>query len=126
AEAGVKGTLQTLRLMGVRLAFDDFGTGFASLTTLKDLPVNRIKIDRAFVMHLPTNEHDQAIVEAVLALARTLDMEVVAEGVETAEQEEYLRSRGCQEAQGFRYARPMSAAAFTAYLQGSGSDAVAS
>lgn len=116
AEEGVKGVLQTLRLLGVRLAFDDFGTGFASLTTLKDLPVNRIKIDRAFVTHLPWNEQDKAIVEAVLALARTLDMEIVAEGVETLEQEEYLKSRGCQEAQGYRYSPPLPAREFDALI----------
>lgn len=116
AEESTKATLLALRALGVGLAFDDFGTGFASLTSLKDIPVHRLKIDRGFVTHLPDNGHDRAIVEAVLALARTLELEVVAEGVETAEQEDYLRARGCQEAQGFRYARPMPAADFRAYI----------
>jgi diguanylate cyclase (GGDEF)-like protein len=115
-EAGTAGTLTALRMLGVRLAFDDFGTGFASLTTLKKIPVHRLKIDRGFVANLPADEHDKGIVEAILALARTLDLEVIAEGVETAAQEEYLRSRGCAEAQGYRYARPMPAAAFRASI----------
>ncbi|MEW9856365.1 EAL domain-containing protein [Novosphingobium rhizovicinum] len=116
ARPDVKRTLLTLHMLGVRLAFDDFGTGFASLTTLKDLPVNRLKIDRSFVTHLPEDEEDKAIVEAVLALARTLRLEVVAEGVETDEQAEYLRSRGCSEAQGFLYGRPMAGPEFTATM----------
>lgn len=107
ADEGTKAALHALSAMNIHLAFDDFGTGFASLTTLKDFPVHHLKIDRGFVTHLPTNEYDKAIVDAVLALARTLNLEVIAEGVETAEQEGYLRSRGCHEAQGFLYGKPM-------------------
>ena len=115
-EDDISGKLLALRTMGVRLAFDDFGTGFASLTTLKNIPVHRLKIDRGFVAQLPSDEHDKGIVEAVLALAQTLGLEVIAEGVETFQQEEYLRARGCEEAQGYRYARPMPARMFRAEL----------
>jgi diguanylate cyclase (GGDEF)-like protein/PAS domain S-box-containing protein len=115
-EDDISGKLLALRTMGVRLAFDDFGTGFASLTTLKNIPVHRLKIDRSFIAQLPSDEHDKGIVEAVLALARTLGLEVIAEGVETFQQEEYLRVRGCEEAQGYRYARPMPARMFRAEL----------
>ena len=125
AEAEIKRRLLTLRMLGIGLAFDDFGTGFASLTTLKDLPVNRLKIDRSFVTHLPQNENDKAIVEAVLALARTLEMEVVAEGIETDEQAEYLKSRGCHEAQGFRFGKPMAPAAFRSYILAADEDVLA-
>jgi len=119
ADTSFANMLLKLHMLNVRVAFDDFGTGFASLTTLKTVPVQRLKIDRSFVEHLPGNEHDQAIVEAVLALARTLDLEVIAEGVETEVQESYLRARGCLEAQGYLYARPMPAKAFFTYLTGS-------
>lgn len=125
AEEEVKKTLLTLRMLGVGLAFDDFGTGFASLTTLKDLPVNRLKLDRSFVTQLPHNEHDRAIVEAVLALARTLDLEVVAEGIETDEHGAYLLSRGCPVGQGFRYGRPMTAGEFGSQIRQAGPTLVA-
>ncbi|UZK66700.1 bifunctional diguanylate cyclase/phosphodiesterase [Sphingomonas sp. M1-B02] len=107
---GTRDNLLKLRMLGVWLSLDDFGTGFASLTTLKELQVDRLKIDRSFVAQLPYNNQDLAIVEAVLALARTLNLGVIAEGVENEAQEIYLRARGCQEAQGFRYGAPMTAA----------------
>lgn len=116
AEQGIGPRLQALRMLGVSLALDDFGTGFASLTTLKDLPIDRLKIDRSFVAQLPHDTNDRGIVEAVLALSRTLNLAVIAEGVENAEQEDYLRARGCQEAQGYHYARPMIAREFQDYL----------
>lgn len=109
-EQGTRENLVKLRMLGVWLSLDDFGTGFASLTTLKELQVDRLKIDRGFVAQLPHNDHDRAIVEAVLALARTLNLGVIAEGVENEEQEAHLRNSGCEEAQGFRYGAPMPAA----------------
>jgi diguanylate cyclase (GGDEF)-like protein len=109
-EQGTRENLIKLRMLGVWLSLDDFGTGFASLTTLKELQVDRLKIDRGFVAQLPHNDHDRAIVEAVLALARTLNLGVIAEGVENEEQEAHQRDSGCQEAQGFRYGAPMPAA----------------
>jgi EAL domain-containing protein (putative c-di-GMP-specific phosphodiesterase class I) len=106
--------LRTLRARGVGIAFDDFGTGFASLTTLKDFPLTRLKIDRGFIANLAEGTHDAAIVDTILALGRSLGLEVIAEGVETAAQEDFLVARGCAEGQGYRYGRPMLSEAFLA------------
>ncbi|MFT8246920.1 EAL domain-containing protein [Roseomonas sp. BN140053] len=107
-------SLQALRARGVGIAFDDFGTGFASLTTLRDFPVTRLKIDRSFISGLPGATHDAAIVESVLVLAGRLGLEVIAEGIETEAQESFLAARGCPEGQGYRYGRPISAGEFLA------------
>ena len=101
--------LQALKRLGVTLAIDDFGTGYSCLSSLKTLPIDRLKIDRAFVRDVPYDQNDVAIVEAIIAMAHKLDLRVVAEGVETAAQEEFLRGRGCDAAQGYLYARPMAA-----------------
>ncbi|MEO1037383.1 MAG: EAL domain-containing protein [Pseudomonadota bacterium] len=99
-------TLHALRDLGVRVSIDDFGTGFSSLQYLKALPIHGVKIDRTFVKDIPNNVDDMAIVKATLALAASLDLEVTAEGVETAEQVAFLREQGCPLAQGFYFARP--------------------
>ncbi|MBI0537771.1 EAL domain-containing protein [Roseomonas sp. KE2513] len=109
--------LHALRDRGVGIAFDDFGTGFASLATLKRFPLTRLKIDRSFVTDLGADPHDAAIVEAVLALGRGLKLNVVAEGIETAGQEAFLAARNCDEGQGYLYGRPCSAPDFTTVLQ---------
>jgi diguanylate cyclase (GGDEF)-like protein/PAS domain S-box-containing protein len=109
--------LHALRNIGVGIAFDDFGTGFASLATLKRFPLTRLKIDRSFISDLGTDAHDRAIAEAVLALGRGLELNVVAEGIETAEQEAFLGARGCDEGQGYRYGRPCSSTDFATMLQ---------
>lgn len=101
--------LERLRDLGHRIAIDDFGTGYSSLGYLKELPLDKLKLDRAFVKALPHETADAAIVDAVMAMARGLGLEVVAEGVETAEQRDYLRQVGCDEVQGYFYARPMPA-----------------
>jgi diguanylate cyclase (GGDEF)-like protein/PAS domain S-box-containing protein len=101
--------LWRLHARGVAIAFDDFGTGFASLSTLKRFPMTRLKIDRSFVTNLGADPYDAAIVEAVLALGRSLKLDIIAEGVETPMQEAYLIAHGCLEAQGYRYGRPMPA-----------------
>ncbi len=106
--------LDLLRRLGVRVAVDDFGTGYSSLTYLQRLPVDILKIDRAFVSRLGLAQSDDAIVRAILDLASALDLEVIAEGVETADQLERLRELGCQGSQGFFFARPQTAVDFAA------------
>jgi diguanylate cyclase (GGDEF)-like protein len=115
----VKTTLDELARLGLHLSIDDFGTGYSSLSYLKRLPVEKLKIDRSFVIELPGDGDSRAIAEAVVGLARGLDMRVIAEGVETTAQADYLRQRGCDEAQGYLYAKPLSAQDFAArYVSG--------
>lgn len=115
--AKAKEILQTLRARGVMIAVDDFGTGYSSLSYLKQYPISKLKIDQSFVRDLSEDADDQAIVRAIIALGRSLDMEVIGEGVETEAQASYLRAEGCNQAQGFLYARPMSVAQFETYLR---------
>jgi EAL domain-containing protein (putative c-di-GMP-specific phosphodiesterase class I) len=100
--------------MGVRLVLDDFGTGWSSLGYLKRFPLDGLKIDREFVDGLGTEPEDTAIVSAVLSMARALELEVVAEGVETDAQLAWLREHGCGFAQGYLLGRPMPAAELAA------------
>lgn len=115
AEAALE-TLTQLRTLGVSLAIDDFGTGYSSLAYLKRFPVDTVKIDRSFVEGLPGDRFDLAIVQAVLGLARTLGMGIVAEGVERVEQEAVLREHGITRVQGWLYARALDAAALDALM----------
>ncbi|MCP1726744.1 diguanylate cyclase (GGDEF)-like protein [Natronospira proteinivora] len=101
------GQLRALREMGLTFALDDFGTGYSSLSYLKRLPISQIKLDRSFVMDLPDDSDDAAIAETAIAMARNLGMQVVAEGVETQAQKEFLLARGCHIMQGFLFAKPM-------------------
>jgi diguanylate cyclase (GGDEF)-like protein len=101
-------TLEALKGLGVGLVLDDFGTGYSSLGHVKRFPIDMLKIDRAFVGGLGEDTEDDAIVSAILSMGRALDVPVVAEGVETAEQAGELRSRGCPLAQGFYFARPLT------------------
>ncbi|MBC9033860.1 EAL domain-containing protein [Sphingomonas sp. JC676] len=103
--------LRRLKSLGVGIAFDDFGTGFASLSLLQKYPLTRLKIDKSFVARIDRKLGDAAIVKAVIGMATSLDLAVIAEGVETAEQEAALVGLGCQEAQGYRYGRAMPAPA---------------
>jgi EAL domain-containing protein (putative c-di-GMP-specific phosphodiesterase class I) len=114
--AGATAIMQGLRMMGVKLALDDFGTGYSSLAYLKNFPLDRLKLDRAFVTELVSEPHDQAIAQAVISLGHVLDMDVLAEGVETAEQSEMLGRFGCDVFQGYLFGKPMSAAALEAEI----------
>jgi EAL domain-containing protein (putative c-di-GMP-specific phosphodiesterase class I) len=98
--------LRTLHEAGISIAIDNFGTGFASLTYLQQLPVQEVKIDRSVIAGLPDNRQDDAVVTSVLALAHSLDLIVIAEGVETLDQSVFLRTLGCDLGQGDYFGRP--------------------
>ncbi len=100
-------TLNELSRFGIEISIDDFGTGYSSLSYLKHLPIDKLKIDRSFIMDIPEDKDDMAIVDAIIAISKSLNISLIAEGVETIEQKEFLISRGCHDIQGFLYARPM-------------------
>jgi diguanylate cyclase (GGDEF)-like protein len=108
--------LHKLKELGVKLSVDDFGTGYSSLAYLRRFPINTVKVDRAFVEHLGQDPEDTAIVGAIVTLARTLQLEVVAEGIETADQLAHLLNLGCDYGQGFYFARPVPANVIEALL----------
>ncbi|RJF99079.1 putative bifunctional diguanylate cyclase/phosphodiesterase [Noviherbaspirillum saxi] len=104
--------MNELVAMGLALALDDFGTGYSSLAYLKKFPINTLKIDRSFVIGLPTEENDCAIAQAIVTMGQQLRQEIVAEGVETVEQMRFLRNLGCDQLQGYLFSPPVAAAAF--------------
>ena len=108
--------LKDLKQSGVSLAIDDFGTGYSSLSYLKRFPIDRVKIDQTFVRDLSTDTDDLAIVKAIIAMAKTLRLYVIAEGVETTEQLELLQREGCHEYQGYLFAKPMDATTISKLL----------
>lgn len=112
--------LRELWEIGVQASFDDYGTGFASLSMLKRFPLARLKIDQSFIRNLCTDPEDAAVVKAILFLAKSFSLDVVAEGVEREEQESSLRELGCKYAQGYLFARPQPAADLEAVLAGGG------
>ena len=101
---------------GVRLSVDDFGTGFSALSYLKNFPVSTVKIDRSFIMDLPGDKENEVLVQAIIAMAHGLRLEVIAEGVETQEQWDFLRRHGCDFAQGYFFGKPMPKSEFEEYL----------
>jgi EAL domain-containing protein (putative c-di-GMP-specific phosphodiesterase class I) len=105
--AGNMAILDRLRDLGVRFSIDDFGTGYSSLSYLKRLPADVIKIDQSFVKNLGEDVEDMAVVRMIIELAHTLDLEVIAEGVETEEQADLLKEMGCDLAQGYHFSRPL-------------------
>nr|MBF0683772.1 EAL domain-containing protein [Pseudomonas sp.] len=109
--------LQRLRASGALIAIDDFGTGYSSLSYLRRLPLDKIKIDKGFIREMSAADGGGAIVRAIIQLGKNLDMLVIAEGVETAEQEAYLIAQGCDEGQGYLYSRPLTATALGALLE---------
>ena len=109
--------LQKLHNMGISISIDDFGTGYSSLSLLKRLPINRLKIDRSFIHDIPNDEEDIAIVKAIIALANSLKLDIIAEGVETLEQKEFLVKNGCRNIQGFYYSKPISAEEMYIFLK---------
>ncbi|MCQ4348924.1 EAL domain-containing protein [Pseudomonas stutzeri] len=106
--------LQALKTLGLQLAIDDFGTGYSSLSYLKRLPIDTLKIDQSFVAGLPDDPHDAAITRAIIALGRSMQLTVIAEGVETKSQERFLAFEGCQQIQGYALSKPLPAEQFAA------------
>ncbi len=118
-------TLQGLKKQGVEISIDDFGTGYSSLNYLKRFPIDRIKLDQSFVRDLPGDKDDAAIAMAVIAMGRSLELVVIAEGVETEEQLTFLSNHNCDQLQGFLLSRPLPPEAFDKFLASSRSDPVA-
>ncbi|HUL83591.1 MAG TPA: EAL domain-containing protein, partial [Gammaproteobacteria bacterium] len=116
AERAVK-ILSTIKALGVRLAIDDFGTGYSSLAHLKRFPIDTLKVDRSFIREIPSDAEDRAIAEAIIAMGKTLSLTVVAEGVETPEQQSFLSARACDEMQGYYFSTPVPAEEFAALLR---------
>ncbi|MCK5639980.1 MAG: EAL domain-containing protein [Gammaproteobacteria bacterium] len=109
--------LNELKELGVQISIDDFGTGYSSMSYLKQLPIDKLKIDQSFVRDIPIDSDDRAITRAITALAKSLHLKVVAEGIESIEQEDFLKKLGCEEGQGFLYSKPLCTEEFEALLE---------
>ena len=100
-------TMNELKMIGIHFALDDFGTGFSSLQYLKKLPLNQLKIDQSFVRDIVSDANDQAIIRTIIAMAQSLNLETIAEGVETEEQQRILEAEGCNLYQGYLFGKPV-------------------
>jgi EAL domain-containing protein (putative c-di-GMP-specific phosphodiesterase class I) len=109
--------LDAIQSRGIRLAIDDFGTGYSSMSLMKQFPIDTIKIDRSFVRDLPNDSEDQAITQAIISMGKALGMTVVAEGVETVEQQAFLRSHACDQMQGYLFSKPLPPAELASLLR---------
>ena len=107
--------LNELKALGVTIAIDDFGTGYSSLSYLKQFPIDYLKIDRSFITGIPSDPDDLAITKTIISMANSLDIRLIAEGVETAQQLAFLKLHGCNEGQGYLLGRPKPAASFMAH-----------
>lgn len=114
---GAIAMMNSLHERGVRMSIDDFGTGYSSLSYLKQFKVYKLKIDQSFVRDINTDTEDKTIVRAIIGMAKNLGLQTIAEGVETVEQQDFLREEGCHEAQGYHYSKPLPAAAFEAFMR---------
>jgi EAL domain-containing protein (putative c-di-GMP-specific phosphodiesterase class I) len=108
--------MREVKARGLLLAIDDFGTGYSSLSQLKRFPIDALKIDRSFIRDIPADRDSMAIARAIAAMAGSLDLKVIAEGIETERQLEFVREHGCDEAQGFLFSRPIPVAQFADFL----------
>jgi EAL domain-containing protein (putative c-di-GMP-specific phosphodiesterase class I) len=103
--------------MGVKLSVDDFGTGYSSLGYLRSFPLDTLKVDRTFICEIPENSSDRSLTSAIIAMARSLKLRVVAEGIETQAQADFLLEKQCDEFQGFLYSKPIDSKAFDVLLK---------
>jgi len=101
--------LKQLSTLGIHIAIDDFGTGYSSLAYLKHLPLNKLKIDKSFIDNVPNESDDAQIVKTIILLAQGLNLDVLAEGVESKEQKDFLNENGCSKIQGYLYSKPINA-----------------
>ena len=111
-------TLKNLHELGVELAIDDFGTGYSSLAYLRQFNIDRLKIDQSFIRNALNNADDAAITRTIISLGHSLNLQVIAEGVETKDHEAFLVEQGCDEVQGFRYSKPVPKDEFWKFTQG--------
>jgi EAL domain-containing protein (putative c-di-GMP-specific phosphodiesterase class I) len=108
--------MHRLKQAGIKLAIDDFGTGYSCLSYLRDIPGDYLKVDRSFVMELPGHNKAEAVIQAIVSLGKSLDYRIIAEGIETEAQADFLKGIGCDIAQGFLFARPLEAQALQQWV----------